>query len=61
MKNLINGQVGDVDGVKIVKVPASYFPINVNIILTHPSANVNPMQLEDINTHEAQEKILQGL
>lgn len=52
MKNLINGQVGDVDGVKIVKVPASYFPANVNIILTHPSANVNPMQLEDINTHE---------
>lgn len=51
-KALINGQVGEIDNVKIVKVPASYFPANVNIILTHPGANVNPMQLEDINTHE---------
>lgn len=52
MKALINGQVLDVDGARIVKVPASYFPPNVNIILTHPSANVNPMQLESIKTHE---------
>lgn len=51
-KALINGQVGEIDGVKIVKVPSSYFPTNVNVILTHPGANVNPMQLEDINTHE---------
>jgi N4-gp56 family major capsid protein len=51
-KMLINGQVGEIDGVKIVKVPSSYFPANVNVILTHPGANVNPMQLEDINTHE---------
>jgi N4-gp56 family major capsid protein len=52
MKALINGQVGEVDGVKIVKVPASYLPANVNIILTHPSANVNPMQLEELNSHD---------
>lgn len=51
-KMLINGQVGEVDGVKIVKVPSSYFPTNVNVIVTHPSANVNPMQIEDIKTHE---------
>ena len=51
-KNLINGMVGDIDGVKIVKVPASYFPTDVNVILTHPGANVNPMQLNDINTHQ---------
>jgi hypothetical protein len=51
-KALINGQVGEIDGVKIVKVPASYFPANVNVILTHPGANVAPMQLEDIKTHE---------
>ena len=51
-KMLINGQVGELDGVKIVKAPSSYFPTNVNVILTHPSANVNPMQIEDIKTHE---------
>lgn len=49
---LVNGQVGEVDAVRIIKAPASYFPTNVNIILTHPSANVNPMQLEDLNVHE---------
>ena len=51
-KMLINGQVGEIDGVKMVKVPSSYFPANTSMILTHPSANVFPMQLEDINTHE---------
>lgn len=51
-KMLVNGQVGEVDGVKIVKVPASLMPTNTAMIITHPSANVAPMQLEDINAHE---------
>lgn len=51
-KMLVNGQVGEVDNVKIIKVPASYFPTSVNVILTHPSANVNPMQLDEINVHD---------
>ena len=52
MKSLINGQVGEIDGVKIVKVPSSYFPTNVNVIITHPTANVNPMTLNEIKTNE---------
>jgi len=51
-KMLINGQVGEVDGVKIVKVPSSYFPANTNFILTHPNANVNPRQLSEMKTHD---------
>jgi hypothetical protein len=51
-KMLINGQVGEIDGVKIVKVPASYLPTNHAFILTHPSAGAAPMQLETIKTHE---------
>jgi N4-gp56 family major capsid protein len=52
MKTLINGQVGEVDGVKIVMLPTSYLPANTAFILTHPSAGAAPMQLEDVNTHE---------
>ena len=51
-KMLINGMVGEVDGVKIVKAPSSYFPTNTVMILTHPSAGAAPMQLEDLNVHE---------
>jgi len=52
MKTLINGQVGEVDGVKIVMVPSSYLPASTAIIMTHPDSGVAPMQLEDVNTHE---------
>lgn len=51
-KSLVNGQVGEIDGVKIVKVPSSYFPANTSFIITHPGANANPMQIETIKTHE---------
>jgi hypothetical protein len=49
---LIKGVVGEVDGIRLVKVPATYMPTNTAIILTHPSCGVAPMQLESIKTHE---------
>lgn len=49
---LINGQVGEVDGNKIVKVPTSYMPANTPFIITHPSATVAPKKLEDYKTHD---------
>lgn len=51
-KMLINGQVGEVDGVKIVKVPSSYFPVNHAFILVHPSATVAAEKLQDYKTHD---------
>jgi N4-gp56 family major capsid protein len=51
-KMLINGQVGEVDGVKIVKVPSTYFPANTSFILVHPSATVAAEKLEDYKTHD---------
>ena len=51
-KMLVKGQVGEVDGVKIIKVPTSYFPANTNFILTHPKANVNPRQLSEMKVHQ---------
>lgn len=52
MKTLINGQVGEVDGAKIVLLSASYFPANHSFVIVHPSAGCSPMQLEDLKTHD---------
>lgn len=49
---LINGLVGEVDGVKIVVVPSSYFPANTAFILAHPSATVAADKLQDYKTHD---------
>lgn len=51
-KTLINGQVGEIDGVKIVKVPDSYLPTDVNFIITHPSVTVKADKLKDYKIHE---------
>jgi N4-gp56 family major capsid protein len=49
---LINGQVGEVDGVKIVKVPSTYFPAKTPFIITHKSVMCAPKKLEDYKTHD---------
>lgn len=47
-----NGQVGEIDGNAVVRVPSSYLPANTDIILTHPVATVGPKKLEDYKTHD---------
>lgn len=49
---LIKGQVGEVDGVRIIKVPSTYFPANHDFILLHPSCSVSPKKLEDYKIHD---------
>ena len=49
---LIKGQVGEVDGVAIVKVPAAKMPTNCKFILIHPSCSCSPLKLEDYKTHD---------
>ncbi len=51
-KITMKGLVGEADGVKIIKVPASYFPANTNFILTYPKSNVFPRQLSEMKTHQ---------
>ena len=51
-KITINGQVGEVDGVKIVKVPTSYLPVGVGFIITHSSVTCAPKKLEDYKIHK---------
>lgn len=50
-KMLINGQVGEIDGVRIIKAPSTYFPANHNFVLLHPSCSVSPKKLEDYKIH----------
>lgn len=47
-----SGSLGEVDGVKVVVVPSTYMPTNVDLIVTHPSVLVSPMVLTDYITHE---------
>jgi N4-gp56 family major capsid protein len=49
---LINGQVGEVDGVKIVKVPSIYLPANTAFVITNSIACVAPKKLEDYKIHD---------
>lgn len=49
---LIKGQVGMIDGIAIIVVPASYLPENVNFIVTHKSATVAPVKLAEYKVHD---------
>jgi N4-gp56 family major capsid protein len=51
-KMLVNGQVGEIDGVKIIKVPTTYLPANSSFLLAHPAATVAADKLEDYKTHD---------
>jgi len=51
-KMTINGQLGEVDGVKIVPVPSTYLPATVAFVMCHPSVTVGVTKLEDYKTHD---------
>ena len=45
------GVVGYIDGMAVVKVPASRLPENFGFMIAHPCATVAPVKLEDYGTH----------
>ena len=49
---LIKGVIGEVDGCKIVKVPASRLPAGAAFLITHKIAATAPKQLEDYKIHD---------
>lgn len=49
---LVQGIMGEVDGTKIVRVPASRLPEGCAFILTHPIAATAPKQLEEYKIHD---------
>ena len=49
---ITKGIIGEVDGIKIVKVPADQLPFGVSFLLVHPSATVAPQQLKEYKQHQ---------
>lgn len=49
---LIKGQLGMVDGIPIIVVPASWMPENVAFIITNPIACCAPIKLADYKIHD---------
>jgi len=48
---LVKGQVGELDGYKVIKVASKYFPAGVDAIAAHKGSILNPMKLQDYNLH----------
>lgn len=46
------GVIGMLDGATIIKVPKIRLPEDVNFVLVHPSATVDPVKLEDYKIHK---------
>jgi len=46
-----SGDLGTVDGVKVVIVPSSRMPANTDLVITHPSVTVAPEKLVDYTLH----------
>lgn len=50
-KIALNGVVGEIDGVPIIKAPASYFPTKVQCIITNRIVMPAPIKLQDFKIH----------
>ena len=48
----INGVIGEIDGVYIVKAPTSYFPTKVQCIITNSLVMPSPIKLQDYKIHQ---------
>ena len=51
-KALAKGIVGEVFGMKVVKVPSSYMPAGVYFIVTHKEAVIVPYKIRDAKVHK---------
>lgn len=50
-KSLVNGVVGEFDGMPVKKVPKSYFPADVYFMIVLKDAAISPMKLNDYKIH----------
>ena len=48
----LNGQVGEIDGVPVVKAPTSYFPAGVDFIITNPVVMPSPVKIYELKIHD---------
>lgn len=47
----LRGVIGNLDGLTVIKVPASRLPEDFGFMIAHPSATVAPTKLEDYKVH----------
>ena len=47
----VKGVIANLDGMKVVKVPASRLPANTGFMIAHSVATVAPTKLESYKTH----------
>lgn len=50
-KSVAKGEVGELDGNTVVKVPSKYFPVGVYFYLWHKKAVLEPAKLHDTHLH----------
>lgn len=48
----LKGVIGNLDGMAVVKIPASRLPENFGFMIAHPCATVAPTKLEDYKIHQ---------
>ncbi|MFR3132660.1 MAG: hypothetical protein ACLTNI_07520 [Lachnospiraceae bacterium] len=48
----IRGVIANLDGLTVVKVPATRLPENFGFMIAHPCATVAPTKLESYKTHQ---------
>jgi len=48
---LLNGQVGEIDGVPVIKVPTTYMPTDVDYIITNPAVAPSPVKIAEYKIH----------
>ena len=48
----MTGLVGEVDGVLVFKAPTSYFPEDVDFVITNPIASPSPVKLQEFKIHD---------
>lgn len=48
----IRGVIGNLDGLNVIKIPASRLPEGFGFMIAHPCATVAPVKLESFKTHQ---------
>ena len=48
----LQGVIGNLDGLTVIKVPAVRLPKNFGFMVAHPCATVAPTKLEDYKVHQ---------
>ena len=47
----LNGQIGTIDDIPVIKAPTSYFPAGVDVIITNPIVMPAPVKLTEYKIH----------